>query len=329
MKQFKFALIMAACTIAVFYGCKKTDDRTLSTPTETPIIADKQAGIAAFGALRSLPQTFTVAAGVSKNIKCAQGTILKFYPNSFKDASGNIITSGNVTISVTEIYTLGDMIANRTATVTSSGVLTSRGEVNIKASMNGQEVFANKYGLGFKAINAETQPMELYEGIGNNSDSIITWDLKRMATTGGTQFITDTNLALLESPYFLFDSCTKFTLINCDHPHDGTSEQVKINVVFPDNIFSQAYASLGITFKELNVMTIMGTRQYLTGTKTMTFEGWSPIGNTSKFSLIIPKSTDEYYYFESAGQVANGMTINASSIQKLSKVQLQAKLAAL
>ncbi len=59
-----------------------------------------------------------------------------FNPQSFKDGSGNIISSGMVTVELTEMYTPGAMIANRVSTSTAMHRrLTSGGSVNIKATM--------------------------------------------------------------------------------------------------------------------------------------------------------------------------------------------------
>ena len=92
-----------------------------------------------FNDLRSTPQTLTTTAGVSSTLYGTKGTRITFYPNSFKDASGNIITSGNIVIKLTEMLTPGAMIAENATTQTTDGdILRSGGQVKIEASKDGQ-----------------------------------------------------------------------------------------------------------------------------------------------------------------------------------------------
>ncbi len=282
-----------------------------------------------FSALRSAPQTFTVTAGIGKKIKGASGTLLEFYPNSFMDKNGNILTSGTVNIELTEMYSVGEMIANRTSTTTSYGVLNSGGEVNIKATMGGQEVFANKYRIGFKASsNVQNKPMSLYVKGENNTDSITVWAITKMGSLLQSSLITDTSWSLIEAPYFIFDSCSTFKMINCDHPYDSTSKNVTITVKFGVNSFKQACGSLSVSFASLNVATILFASQYNANSNEMTFKGWVPTGPACKFALMIPKDVNNFYYFEQSGNVTNDMAIEAN-VTLLSKADLQAKLRAL
>ncbi len=327
------ALVAGLCAaIMLSPSCKKPDE-TPSTPTDTPVAVVKTGAAAKFAPLKSPVQNFTVTAGVAKKIKGAQGTILSFYPNSFKDAAGNPITSGTINIRLTEMYTMGDMIANRTSTTTGDGVLVSAGEMNIVATnAAGQEVFANKYGLGFKAPGAAaSKPMELYTGDANNPDSVVTWGIKKGGAgtyVAGTTYITDTALSLVEQAYFMFDSVNSFKWVNADHPYDATSQNVTLNVVFPDNSFQTEYCGLSISFPSLMITTSLFPTEYHTSSHIMTFKGWVPIGPTAKFSLIMPINDNSYYYYEQSGAVTNGMSITASML-KLSKNELKAKLAAL
>jgi hypothetical protein len=317
---------LCAATLMLNASCKKHPDNT-SEPTQY----DRTQANKAFAPLQKTPQKFTVTAGVAKKIMGAEGTILSFYPNSFKDKNGNIITTGNIDIELTELYKLGDMIAHRTSTVTSAGVLTSGGELNIKATMNGQEVFANTYGVGFKSPTAATsKPMELYYGDANNPDSVTTWKLSdtgKGRSVSGTTYITDSSLALMESPYFLFINCTSFNMVNCDHPYDAGSGYVRINVHFTDDRFKNSYYPLAIAFPSLNIATNMYFREY-NNTNTVTFVGYAPLNRDCKFALIIPKGPSVFYYYEKQGQVTDEMDINAD-MQELSTTELKAKLSAL
>jgi len=69
------------------------------------------------------------------------------------------------------------MIANRASTTSNGKILTSCGQVFLTASINGQEVFANKFGIAFKQASLKTLPMFLWYGNTDNSDSIVNWML--------------------------------------------------------------------------------------------------------------------------------------------------------
>jgi hypothetical protein len=331
-KTFQAILVATSCVLLVASSCRRTNDSTSSTTVEPNATDLTQAqAIEALKSLKSTPQNFTVAAGVQKRIKGAEGTLVTFYPNSFKDKNGVTITSGNIDIQLTEIYKQGDMIANRTSTTTGDGVLKSGGEIDIRASKNGEEVFANKYGIGFKAAAPMAQPMELYFGEKNTADSITTWGIRKTGQGGsvtGTGYITDPALMLLEAPYFLFDSCTDFKLINCDHPYDASSAYINVQLVFPDNSFKVAQGDLSIAFPSLNVMTIMSSFNYNSSTHTMKFQGWAPTAISCKFSLIIPKNLSSFYYFEQSGVATDGVTLTAN-MTLLSTAEIKAKLKAL
>lgn len=316
---------IAFVAIAAFSSCKKNND---NTSTLEQVTAVDKSNVSMFSALKSTPQTFTVSAGASTKIKAAEGTLLEFYPNSFKDKNGNVITSGSITLQVTEMYKAGDMIANRTTTTTDDGVLTSGGEVNIKATMGGQEVFANSYRLGFKAAAAApTKPMELYYGDANNEDSITSWSPRKLAVAG-TNYVTDTSWNLMEAPYYMFDGCTSFNMINCDHPYDATSKYVTISVTFPDNTFRSEYGSLAMVYPSLNVVTTLRANQFNSASHTMTFKGWAPTGQSCKFVLMIPKNVNEWYYSERSGTASGDMSIDAN-VTLTSKADVMSKLHAL
>ncbi len=315
-------LFMAVVTIS---SCKKNDDNSSSV-----INGVDRSGVNLFAALRSTPQTFSVTAGVGKKIKGAGGTILEFYPNSFKDKNGNILTSGTLEIELIEMYSVGDMIANRTSTSNNYGIIyTSGGEVNIKAQLGGQEVFANKYRIGFKASsNVQNKPMELYVPGERNRDSVTFWTNYKMGSVPGSSLVTDAVWFLNEAPYFLFDSCSTFKLINCDHPYDSTSKNVTINVTIPENTFNKVYGSLSIAFPTLNVATILTATNYNSDTHVMTFQGWVPTGPSGKISLMIAKDISNFFYYEQACNVSGDMSINAN-VKLLTTTELMAKLHAL
>jgi hypothetical protein len=263
-----------------------------------------------FNPLRSTPQSFTVTAGSSQTVTGTQGTVLKFYPNSFKNAQGAIINSGTVTIKLVEMYKPGDMIANRASTVANGKPLISGGQVNIKATINGQEVYANKYSISFAETAPSIQPMALYYGNTNNADSITSWSIADTTgngtTTNGTIADTSTN------DYFhVFDSCTSFNWINCDYFYNDPSPLTNIFVVMPDTTFIPSNTQVFLVFPTINSATYLG--QYDLGTSTFSLytSYFIPIGMTIHIVAIAEKN-GQFYYFQQTGLTTTlNMSVNA------------------
>ena len=108
MKQTLRAALAVCLTAAIIVvACKKSSNNTTG-----PTLSLNQL----FAGLRTSPQNLSVTAGRDTMVFGANGTMLHFYTNSFKDASGNIVTSGTVNLQLIEMYKPGDMIANRATT---------------------------------------------------------------------------------------------------------------------------------------------------------------------------------------------------------------------
>lgn len=252
--------------------------------------------------LRSTPEKQCVTAGIEQTIVFSKGTILKFHPNSFKDKAGNIITSGTVCIEMIEMYKPGDMIANWASTNTVDGeILSSGGQVNIKATKNGEEVYANEYGISFLQPMSSPAPMYLYYGNNSNEDSIVTWEQFDDRVPSSLQTYSDSS-GTLPRTYNIFNSCTKFAWLNCDQP-----DYIKVNPSIPRtrvkiDIDTQFYRRSDymdfLILHELNAVVRVGK--------------WVPVGLDASVVCIICKN-GSYYYFEKKGiTITEGMTIKVS-----------------
>jgi len=157
---------------------------TIYHPPATDTTSDKSKLNTLFSAFHNSPQVINVTAGVPQVVICNKGTKLTFYSNSFKDAAGNTITSGTVTLKVVEMYKPGQMIAERAGTTSGNELLVSGGQINITATMGGAEVYAGKYGIGFKQPVSSTQAMSLFYGNTSNADSVTVWG--SASTAAGT-----------------------------------------------------------------------------------------------------------------------------------------------
>ena len=240
-KRRAIAVLAFFCLVIAIGACKKN----ANTPT-----GSYQNIAELLTAMKSTPQNFNVEAGSAHTIVGAKGTVINFYPNSFLDIKGNPITSGTINIQLTEMTSPGEMIANGSTTMTTTQyILQSGGEVNITATMNGQSVKANRYGIGFPQSAPSTKPMQLYFGVTGSlqtsnliGTSLVNWNTADSVRTGtssqGTVNV-DSSLAkiLYYNSYYIFDSCTNFGWINCDHVFTQPTTEMTINIVLPDKSF--------------------------------------------------------------------------------------------
>ncbi len=335
MKRTHFLFVCSTVFVLLtVIACQKTynkDNPSVQTPvnpaTGPPNLTTKVSLNALFKDLRSTPETQCVTAGIDQTVVFNKGTRLTFYPNSFKDAAGNILTSGEVCLEMVEMYKPGDMIANRASTVTKEGdLLISGGQVHIKATMNGKEVFANKYGIAFPQPAASTQPMDLYYGDRSNSDSVVSWSIAPPGNGGTTTGTTPVDS--LVSAYH-FDSATRFSFINCDRlnsiPGDRTNN---IRILMPDGSFDKNTTDVLFVFPTIN--TVTHAYYYYIKTKSFAVAPAYKIPLGLEISVVvIAKKDDNYYYYDQKGlTVSDGLSI-AASPTKMSLDEIKAKLAEL
>lgn len=217
-----------------------------------------------FAELRSTPQVYCITAGIPQTVTGTKGTILRFYPNSFKYANGNIVTDGTVCIELVEMLTPGAMIANMATTQTTDNqLLQSGGQVYINATKNGEKLYANKYGIAYPQPAASTAPMDLYYGNRNNEDSIVFWRPLDPATAGGagTTAAGTTTVDTISNIY-LFDYCTNFTYINCDKFYNYPEPKTNIYFIMPDSTFNKDNTSIFFILNEINSVSSVNNVSY-------------------------------------------------------------------
>ena len=301
-------IAIAACKKSEKTGSAVTGINSVNTPAYN-YGTDKSHLNQLFAALRPTVQNFSVAAGTTQVIITAGGTKLTFYPHSFRNAAGNIITSGIVNTAITEMYGPGDMIANRATSSCNGQPLHSGGEVNIKATMGSQEVFANKYGIAFMQPAYSSQPMALYFGNTNNADSVVTWSLGDTTALGLTAPATVVNGDSTGTFSYSFDSCTSFNWINCDH-FSSFSPLTGLSITATDTTFNASNTEVFIVFPAIN--SVMHVSNYAAATHTFsTSSGYSvPVGYMIDV-IVIANVGGNYYYYQQLGvTVAAGMAFN-------------------
>jgi len=307
-------LIPAACF--TFSACNK-EDKVLDPGNNIMTINSL------FANLKSLPQTFTVTAGTTQSIRGSKGTILTFHPQSFKNASGNIISGGTVTIELTEMYKPGEMIANRVTTTTMSNqALTSGGCINLKASINGHEVFATSYSLAFRQDGFSDQPMGLFTGtqVTDETGTNIKWNDDMTNPVERTEKVDST-----QQYYYLFDSCTSFNWINCDHFYSAPDPKTDIKVVMPDNSYTRNNTQVFVIFPEINSVTTMYSYDNATNTFSFGYPSYYlPVGTTVNILVLGAKNNSYFMAYQQGVVLTNGISVSVSpATQPLSTIQAQ------
>jgi hypothetical protein len=320
--------LLFACVAAVTLftaSCRKGD---YSAPVPVTTVATDDAALnTLLTGLRTAPQDLIVTAGTTQTIYGDYGTRLTFYPNSFKDANGNILSKGLVNIRLREVYTVGDMVANRVATTADGKLLTSGGQVQITATMNGREVFANKYGIGFRQLNPSRQPMALYYGDG--SDFTGNWTISNNLQAGtfvpGTTSSADTNVIIVITSggvdtvithgvitnYYQFDSCANFNWVNCDYFYTPGAQLTNIRVMMPDTSFNQSNTEVFIVFPSINA----AARMTLYDPSRHTFElqagYYVPLGLPVDIVVVSKQGVSYYYDGQTGLTTSNNMFLYA------------------
>ena len=325
-----FRPIVGVCCVAVMLvaSCSKSYNPYVAPVTPAPVDLTRLNSL--FAALRPTPQNFVVTAGFSQTVYGLYGTKLTFYPNSFKDGSGNIITSGIISLQLTEIYTPGDMIASRASTVYNGQLLASGGQVLLTATLNGQEVFANKYGIGFKEPAASQQPMYLFYGTAGTPDSVVAWNTRVTAQTGtsapGTTASSDSSIVIVFTgygydtvtthsavfEYYQFDSCAGFNWINCDYFYTSPAQLTDVSVIMPDTSFNQSNSEAFIIFPTINAAAHMTNYTIATHTFDLPNGYYIPVGMPVDIAVATNKNGKYYYYQQTNTTTTYNMVITAN-----------------
>ena len=301
----------------------------------------------AFAGLRSSPQIITVTAGTDVVVNAAKGTQLHFYPNSFKDANGNTITSGTVTLQVVEMYKPGDMIANRASTMANGQILQSSGQININATMNGQQVYTNGYGIGFKHSTSSTTPMALFYGGTANTDSTVTWAQSDTTHQGSTAGGSTSGSGGSVSPFmYYFDTCASFTFINCDCFYGNDSPKTSVSVILPNSTFTASNTCVYLVLPNISRFyspndtfnaVIASSESHVgytaaTNTMQLTFgaSGANIVPAGLNYELVVIANVNgQYYYYQQTGTIPHNGVVATANIATTTQNDVLNKLSAL
>ncbi len=262
--------------------------------------------------LRTPEIVVNVEAGQDEVKLGQRGTIFHFYPYSFKDASGQIITDGFIEIKITEVYDLGQMIANRLTTKDNDGkLLDSRGMMYLSATKNGIPVYATKFGIAFKQDAGSGSGVNLYHGNYTNSDSATIWT-KQGAATGNNPAST-TNLGGIE--YYVVDSCDvfgKWMHIASEHS-EAQPLTAKFTLMMPSVDYNLSNTEVYAIYHDTKTIVSMdGYNSRVPG-----FVSDEEIPLERVFNIIVVSHIDDnYYYFrKDAILMSLGLIIPSTPVQ--------------
>lgn len=263
-----------------------------------------------FEGLKSPVQTFNVTAGQPYEVNAAGGTRIMFKPTTFRDALGNVITSGIVKIELTEILKPADMIANRVFTTTvGHQILKSGGAVNIIATMDGNPVFATGgYDLGFRQDEEKNEPMALFTGITStdSSGTAVFW-----SESSTNEIERTTKEDGMNEFFYAFDSVTNFNWINCDYFYSSTAPKTDINIVVPDSTYNTTNTQVFVVFKSIN--SVSGLWGYNAPNHVFSFGyvGYHiPVGTVIDVVVLGAKNNGYFMQVQQNLTVTNNLSIN-------------------
>lgn len=284
-------LIIAVVLLAI--ACSK--DRTILLDKETipnPIEQkDKFVAInsSTFDKLGTQPEKKTIKSDNDLPFVGKQGTRVWLYTRDLKLPDGSAVTYP-FDIEVLELFTPKDMILHQMPTVSRGRLLTTAGEVLIKAYKDGKELSINR--LNSTTINVPSRGridgfMELFYGEENKS-GVVDWvpaDTSRngQGNGGGTIFGE-------KEKYTIFPS--RIGWINCDKFYDFT--EAKTAITFTSETPSLEKILIFLYFPDLqSVMQVYGG-----------VSGQVPVGRNVKIVAYAVTEEEQYFSFflEAAGQ---------------------------
>lgn len=170
------AAVLMSMTLS-FVACKKNDK-----PTNTTIPGPYTTINSAFADVAPKSKTVTINATSGASFYGNSGTRYIFYPNSFVDAAGALV-SGNIDIQVLECTSVADMIFGQMLPMSNGNPLISAGEINVSATQSGAPIYIRPgYVYEVKMPTnkgAATAGMEYFTGAPSTSikGSTVNWNM--------------------------------------------------------------------------------------------------------------------------------------------------------
>ncbi len=285
--------------------------------------------------LNNLTQTFSLNSATGGDVTGSQGTIIRFFANSFLKANGDPVT-GSVSIKLIEIYKKSDMLLTKMPTQGRNdageiATLVSGGEFYVNATQGAEQLKPN----GTFMILAPTAKtggddvnMKPFEGVKEcdaNGCDVVWKKQDRDIKIGPNQNGTPNGGSNGQSAYQVFQS--QFGWTNIDRWYSDPRPKTTIFVDVPDGYDNTncavylSYDGLGSAlalFDTYNASTALFTEHY----------GLIPIGLPVHFIMVSVINGQWYYAIHGATIVSNHVE-TFTTLQPTTEVALSALVDAL
>ncbi|MBC7486167.1 MAG: hypothetical protein H7282_05400 [Cytophagaceae bacterium] len=280
--HFLLALVSAACL--TFTGCKKNNEES---PAPATTIND-------FFEKNDVPkQSFTVNLDhTNATISGEQGTVITFPKSAFVTKNGSPVT-GDISVTVKEIYTKSDMILSDRATTSDGELLLSGGEIYIGAFSNGDTLrlaSGTNILIELPASSVDTE-MQLFAG--SESNGQFNWMPVNTTSSSvpvtSTNWVNDSSATLYSSQSSYIFSTSKLGWINCDRFY-SFPVKTKISLSYTNGGTIDNTAAY-IVFKNLNSI----ARFYEHSTNGVFRSAQTPVGEDIMIVVISTKDGKQYF----------------------------------
>ena len=282
-----FIIAFAIIALIIGFSCKK---KTESKPEETPVTpTGNTSNINGFFSSNTTPAlSFTVNVTSSQTIT-GTGAQIIIPPNAFVTKSTGSPVTGTVQISLIEIYTKKGMILNKAQTMTSSDLLNSAGELNLKVMQGAVDL---KLGPGKQLAIKILEPVSPQSGMlvfngAINTNSLLVWTVSPSTPSVVTQY----DSTSIGGGYYYNFNCDSLGWINCDMFNGSTGPKTTFTITLTGS-HDKSNTVIFTAFPSINGV----TQLYCGTTNLQAFGHWGqvPIGINATI-VAISEINGQYY----------------------------------
>lgn len=239
-------------------------------------------------------QTFTLDASTSQFFTGTNGVKIYMPANAFVYSNGTTVT-GSVTIELTEVLTVSDMVKLGKTTASNGEVLVSGGQLNITATQNGNALtLAPGYALNVSVpVNSPDPQMALFTGTQNSSGDV-DWISASVDSAQQDSIIITQDSSGGTWYNFDFDN-DSLGWINCDYFWNTGQSQTTITASL-DTMFNSSNTACFLVFSNINSVLNM----YASSTAGIFTTNNIPINQSVTFVCISEIDNQYYSAFVSA-----------------------------
>jgi hypothetical protein len=317
----KWILVILVHVIALLTAC----DDDAEQPQEKPLVPNGPA-LDAFieDNIESHKQSFTLNSETGGDITGSEGTVIKFFSNSFKTLSGDAVT-GTVDIELIEVYSRANMLLTDKPTTGKldngdHAMLISGGEFYVNATQNGNQL---KLISGYNIIaptgntGGTQEGMKVFSGIEEciDDDCNNVWieekdrgmEIGQFQNTGGVY-----------SAYFCFQN--KFGWTNIDKWYSDPRPKTTIFVDAPEG-FDNTNCAIFLSYdEEPTSLARFDTYDQETGLFSEHY-GLIPIGLKVHF-ILVSIVDDEIHYAIQGAEITENHVELISEIKSITEEEL-------